>query len=282
MRVYLLASLAWPSAALLLAPPTAMLSSDIVHRSPRIAMVVHDEATQGDAFLEEANRVAALVAEAKERSAAADAAGTAPEAVDLLGRVDVDLSLTMNEADAGYIQAEADAVFAAMDADGNGRISPSELRDHLAGSGFSKKDVERFFNALDTNSDGQISRGELRSGFRRYEMANLRLALGLAAGPLCELAQEADSLSDERAALASDLFDEIDANSDGSVSNSELRAHLESMGYGESTVAAIFASLDLDINGEISRDEMIACFARSEHAALRLAIAGRDAAMKVR
>ena len=83
-----------------------------------------------------------------------------------------------------------------------------------------------------------------------------------------------------RGALPSPLdagFDTIDTNSDGTVDNAELRAHLQGMGYAESTVKAIFGALDLDVNGEISRDEMVACFARSEYAALRLAIAGNDA-----
>lgn len=249
-------------------PVTLDTATQRLRATPRMGLALEED----DDF----TRVAEMVAEAKKQSAAA-ADAPPPEDTDLLGRVDVDLSLTLHDADAAFIQAEADAVFTVIDTDGSGGISPSELRDHLAGMGLPTPDIRRFFIALDANADGKISRHELRSSFRKYENASLRLALGLATGPRCELAPETGSPNDERAALAIEFFDTIDTNSDGTVDNAELRAHLQGMGYAESTVKAIFGALDLDVNGEISRDEMVACFARSEYAALRLAIAGNDA-----
>jgi len=148
-----------------------------------------------DDLIEEADRVAAVVAEARAKAkkagadraaaAAAAAAVAAPAApVYDIGDVDVDMCLSFNQADALCVEAEADSVFDDIDLDGDGVITKDELRSHIAGAEMlSPESVDRIFEIVDVApADGSISRAELRAAFSRYESITMRLALGLASG----------------------------------------------------------------------------------------------------
>jgi len=75
------------------------------------------------------------------------------------------------------IHADADVLFAAVDADGSGSISKDELRNHLKQfSPYSFKAIGNIFKLLDVNNDGEIERDELRDAFVRYSA--LRQAVG--------------------------------------------------------------------------------------------------------
>uniref|UniRef100_A0A7S0LRG3 EF-hand domain-containing protein n=1 Tax=Coccolithus braarudii TaxID=221442 RepID=A0A7S0LRG3_9EUKA len=75
------------------------------------------------------------------------------------------------------INADADALFAAIDTDGGGTISKEELRNHLKEfSKYSFKAISKLFKLLDVNKDGQIEAQELRDAFVKYSA--LRLAIG--------------------------------------------------------------------------------------------------------
>jgi len=194
---------------------------------------------------------------------------------DLLA-VDVDLSLSLNEADASVIDAEADAIFGRVDADGDGTITMGELREHLAGAGVLPESLDSMFAALDANHDGVITPRELRAGFKRYESSTLRLALGLA-GRNVETEPGAPTtrlLTPNRQALCDELFDSIDTNGDGVISPEELSEHLVSTrGYSSETVSRIFRALDVaPRDGKLSREEMRRSFEWYELSVLRLAL----------
>ncbi|ORZ27883.1 calmodulin-like protein 5 [Lobosporangium transversale] len=59
-------------------------------------------------------------------------------------------------------QKEIDAIFKAFDLDGNGYISPQELKQVMAKQGdyLSKEEIKEMIDAADTNRDGQIDREE--------------------------------------------------------------------------------------------------------------------------
>ena len=140
----------------------------------------------------------------------------------------------------------------------------------MAGSGYSEDDVSRWFMFLDSEpEDGFISPQELRTGFSRYESATLRLALGLAAG--IDEARDVPA-ADPRQQLADDLFDLVDMNRDGQLSNGELSKHLETKGYSLRTIESIFSALDVNNDGAISREELRSAFARYEYSAFRMAL----------
>ena len=153
--------------------------------------------------------------------------------------VDVDLCLSLNEADAAQIAAEADAVFAVIDENGDGVITREELGRHMAGQFYTPDAMGRLFDSLDSNADGVISRQELREGFARHESASLRLALGLASTASCHIGDVAQPVSERRDALSDELFDVIDTNGDGKIDSREMQAHLLSTGYSTRTVDGI-------------------------------------------
>ena len=72
---------------------------------------------------------------------------------------------------------DADALFNAIDVDGNGEISKDELREHLKSfSKYSFKAISKLFKMLDANRDGVIERDEMRAAFVKYSA--LRQSLG--------------------------------------------------------------------------------------------------------
>ena len=68
------------------------------------------------------------------------------------------------------------------------------------------------------------------------------------------------------------VFERIDGDGDGAISNDELRAHFRERGYTDVAIDRIFATLDVDLDGEISRDEL--CDAFVKYSALRFASGG--------
>jgi len=75
------------------------------------------------------------------------------------------------------IHADADALFNAIDVDGNGSISKDELREHLKRvSEYSFKAISNMFKLLDVNKDGAVEKEELRDAFVKYSA--LRQAIG--------------------------------------------------------------------------------------------------------
>ena len=70
------------------------------------------------------------------------------------------------------------------------------------------------------------------------------------------------------------VFERIDGDGDGAISNDELRAHFRDRGYTDVAIDRIFATLDVDLDGEISRDEL--CDAFVKYSALRFASGGQS------
>ena len=72
-------------------------------------------------------------------------------------------------------------------------------------------------------------------------------------------------------AQADELFDAVDANSDGMLQEDELRSHLLARErYTDAAVDALFRSLDANADGEVSRPELRDAFLKYER--MRLAM----------
>ncbi|EJW10515.1 hypothetical protein A33M_4352 [Rhodovulum sp. PH10] len=59
-------------------------------------------------------------------------------------------------------------LFAAIDADGNGQVSESELADAVSATGSKTADDGSLFKMLDQNQDGSVGQDELTAALRRH------------------------------------------------------------------------------------------------------------------
>jgi len=67
---------------------------------------------------------------------------------------------------------------------------------------------------------------------------------------------------------ADSIFDSIDTNDDGEISNDELRIHLEEKGYPSNSIRMLFTAMDKNADGAISREEMRFAFSNYEISSL--------------
>lgn len=159
------------------------------------------------------------------------------------------------------VEADADAVFAVIDVNGDGEISRAELVGHLTGAGYTEAAVNMIFDKLDVNQDEAISQEELRKGFLQY--TPLREAPGLGSYNdkfVKEIHHDADA-----------LFTTIDEDGNGTISPIELRNHMEDKtDYSPRAMGNIFKLLDVNSDGEIEREELRDAFVK--YSALRQAI----------
>ena len=80
------------------------------------------------------------------------------------------------------LHADADAIFASLDADGDGTITEAELREHLCeGCNYDASLATSMLKALDFDASGEIDRDEFRKGFIKHPA--MRTAPGLGGGP---------------------------------------------------------------------------------------------------
>ena len=63
----------------------------------------------------------------------------------------------------------AQEVFDSLDADGDGRLSLSEMEARLLESGLEPDDVAQLFSLLDSDGDGFVDRAEFGAGFVKYQ-----------------------------------------------------------------------------------------------------------------
>merc|ERR1719474_1558216 len=130
--------------------------------------------------------------------------------------------------------------FKRFDADGDGEISMSELKNG-AGSGFSSGEISAIFALGDSNQDGKVSFAEFA-----------QLVLPSAREKVCMLKKSFKGAQDIQAA-----FQRFDVNKDGKISCDELKNGLQSSGLrlNDQEVMTIFAMADVDGDGEISLEE---------------------------
>lgn len=159
------------------------------------------------------------------------------------------------------IHKDADTIFSVIDNNGDGSISLEELTNHMKQAGYADDAVSKIFRKLDINNDGGVSQEEFRAGLVQY--SPLRSAPGLGDYNK-EFVKEIHVDADY-------LFSSIDTDRSGTVSVEELQQHLKRGNkYSESAQANIFKMLDVNDDGEISKDELRDAFV--QYSALRQAL----------
>ena len=177
-------------------------------------------------------------------------------------------------------QAELKALFDELDKDSSGKVSSKEWgssvskhRDKLAKhfGGSSLKTIGRLFNSVDADGDKAITFEEFLSfaqerGKPRETTATAVTVVGVEGLPLSNFQLKAAvSTADGRAELKS-LFDQLDANADGRVSNAEWGASVHTFKdvlkkyFGGNTVANVdklFRSIDANGTGSFTWEEFL-------------------------
>jgi hypothetical protein len=124
------------------------------------------------------------------------------------------------------IHADADAIFAMIDLNGDGAISEEEFYDHMTDCGYTEEAVSSLFKTLDLNANGLICKEELRNGLVTYEQ--LRKAPGLG--------NYNAQFVDEISADADAVFDVIDVDRSGGITDLELREYLLERDFEDAAV----------------------------------------------
>jgi juvenile hormone diol kinase len=158
----------------------------------------------------------------------------------------------------------------------------------VALTAFQKRKLARLFDAMDVNGDGQVGRTDFvhrvnalarlrgwhatSASFERNlrtalnEWQNLRETADVDDDTRVsceEFLRYADVFLGDREAIRAYargdvqlLFDAMDADGDGRITNDEYRTYLETCGLNGAGADSFFAHADLDEDGRVSRSEM--------------------------
>lgn len=150
-------------------------------------------------------------------------------------------------------------LFQKADANGDNTLSQDELLNALSGSDGStgtSDSVASLFQEMDSDGDGSLSQNEF-SSFGQMFAADSGKAL------LSAQEETADTESDtqtQETAYSSDLFDTLDSDGDGVISESEFTSALQSQGDGETLseddLAELFSTIDANGDSSISAEEL--------------------------
>lgn len=162
-----------------------------------------------------------------------------------------------------------------------------ELKAHLVDQmGYTEDYTTYLFDSIDTDSNGSISKQEMSFAFYNFEALSMYMTFGVGGADITkreafkDLARNNIGESRDKLLLkdlADLIFDMIDTNKSGEISKDELKNHFETVTSKLSKVASgdedtatdtqaqdyvvtMFATLDADQDGGISRDEVRAAF----------------------
>ncbi|OYW59792.1 MAG: hypothetical protein B7Z40_20995 [Bosea sp. 12-68-7] len=141
--------------------------------------------------------------------------------------------------------------FESVDTDNSGGLSIEEFKaGGPKGAGSSKS--EELFKAIDSDSDGSVTKEEQDAFKAKVEQARQQLQsflFGLQAGGQ---SQSSTGESEEE----TDIFAQLDANSDGSVAKDEfLSAFSSGTSSSSDLLSKLFDAIDTGSDGSISKDE---------------------------
>ena len=142
--------------------------------------------------------------------------------------------------------------FDTLDADTSGALSLDEFKAG-APKGADSTKSEELFKAIDSDSDGSVTQEESDAFKAKAEKAQQQLQsflFGLQSESTSK-ASETEESDDE-----TDVFAQLDANSDGSIAKDEFLSALSSGTQSSSDVLSkLFEAIDSDKDGSVSKDE---------------------------
>ncbi|TGZ65106.1 hypothetical protein CRM22_006019 [Opisthorchis felineus] len=132
-------------------------------------------------------------------------------------------------------------LFSIVDMDGDNRVSYDELNFGFKRFGFTEKECSKFMRKFDKDRDGYLTLGEYRAAFGIPE-------------DLPEESQWKVTKTMSKGALLA-LFERLDVNKDGKITQEELHKGMLELGATEDDVESLMSFLDMDDDGLISRNE---------------------------
>lgn len=150
-------------------------------------------------------------------------------------------------------------IFHSIDLDGNGYLSPTELRLALRHLGIEEENIAPMIGSVDIDQNGEVSFEEFKivlrqsfrdgPGVRIEEKKRFRGAVLAALGNV----NGADKESNERRLRR--VFQLIDKDGNGTLSHDELSSFLLSFGVLQGNIASLIEEIDLDGSGGVDWDE---------------------------
>lgn len=141
--------------------------------------------------------------------------------------------------------------FETLDSDTSGALSLDEFKAG-APKGTDSSKSEELFKAIDSDSDGSVTQEESDAFKAKAEKAQQQLQsflFGLQT-------QGASKPSETEESDETDIFAQLDANSDGSIAKDEFLSALSSGTQSSSDMLSkLFEAIDSDKDGEVSEDE---------------------------
>jgi len=157
-------------------------------------------------------------------------------------------------------------LFSAMDGNGDGVVSQSEMEGYIQAQGGTQSQADELFSSLDQNGSGGLSETQLTNDVAQGHRAHHgHHHHGEASQP------NADA-SSSTADLASQIFGALDSDQDGTLSPDELMAEMQNSTSASGPVSRsassgnpdLLASIDSNGNGSISNSEFSSYFASLE------------------
>lgn len=170
--------------------------------------------------------------------------------------------------------AEAVTMFAMMDLDGDGVVTEKEFATYLAAFSYTQSASSRIFKALDANGDGEISVSEVCEMVNFVHGASNASPSALDGSGVSKA--EVSELVRRRRDEADRMFDIIDQNGDGEISGTELKTYLVGVGYSKIAAESVLRSLDTNDDGIISRFELFDGFEKYSALRTKCLSASRD------
>ncbi len=136
--------------------------------------------------------------------------------------------------------------FSSIDTDGDSEISQTEFENFLTKNGGTKAEADKIFSALDTNGTGELSEAQVASAVQQGQPPQGQVG----GGGHHHHGHHGGGASD----AVDQLFSKMDANSDGSVSQTELENFVTDNGGTTDDADQDFAALDPNNTGSVTKD----------------------------
>ncbi|HXC53873.1 MAG TPA: hypothetical protein VNU97_01135 [Rhizomicrobium sp.] len=194
-------------------------------------------------------------------SAAATAAAT-PAATTAIGAASP-LSSPLNQ------------LMSAIDGDGDGEISQSEMETYIQKQGGTKDQADSLFSALNQGNSGNLTQGQLAGDLQNAQSAQAQAPAGRGHG------HHHHHMPPSANQVGSDLVSAMDSSGDGSVDQSEFASFVSALGGSATQATSDFSALDPSGTGQVGAAQFSSAISAFESAAQVAAGAATSAASPI-